>query len=101
MRYALLVSRNAERHVSNASDWWYENRTAAPTLLVEEFRRSVELITTRPRAGSRFRGRTDVEIRPVLLEKTRYYLYYRVDEAQEVVEVLALWHQSRGSEPEF
>lgn len=38
-------------------------------------------------------------VRRVLLGRTQYHLYYVVSEADSVIEVLALWHTSRGSEP--
>ncbi len=31
--------------------------------------------------------------------RVRYYLYYRVDEDAEAVEVLAAWHASRKGHP--
>jgi hypothetical protein len=31
------------------------------------------------------------------LRRTRYYLYYRVD--NDLIEIVALWHMSRGTPP--
>lgn len=43
---------------------------------------------------------TNVElpgVRRVLLPRTRYHLYYQA--SKDLVEVLALWHSSRGGAP--
>jgi hypothetical protein len=34
-----------------------------------------------------------------LMKRCRYHLYYRV--SHDIVEVLGLWHMSRGSSPEL
>jgi len=36
-------------------------------------------------------------IRRIRLRRTRYYLYYRL--ADDLIEIVALWHTSRGSPP--
>lgn len=38
-------------------------------------------------------------VRRVLLTRIQYYLYYRADEAEGAVEVLAIWHARRGGNP--
>ena len=43
---------------------------------------------------SRFEG-----VRRLFLSRTGYHLYYRVNEAERQVEVLALWHARRGEGP--
>ena len=50
-----------------------------------------------PFAGTAVRTRQG-NVRRVLLARVRYYVYYRVTSAGEV-EVLALWHASRGRAP--
>ena len=38
-------------------------------------------------------------VRRVVLQGTRYLLYYRVREDAQVVDVLRLWHANRGTRP--
>ena len=45
-----------------------------------------------PARRSRIRG-----LRRITLPRVRYYLYYRV--SGEALEVVALWHVSRGRQP--
>ena len=85
------------RQIDAAAAWWSEHRPAAPQALAEELAEAYDLIAAQPRIGpsatrARLRG-----VRRLHLSRVRYYLYYR--EAGNAIEVLALWHESRGSEP--
>lgn len=80
-----------------ARRWWSENRPKAPGAFVEELRKGFELITSQPLIGSRVTNRTLTGLRRIHLSRVRYHLYYRT--SGESVEVLALWHSSRGSLP--
>ncbi|MBM4382994.1 MAG: type II toxin-antitoxin system RelE/ParE family toxin [Deltaproteobacteria bacterium] len=59
---------------------------------------ALRLITDHPSIGQRaqphLRG-----VRRVLLPRAGYFVYYRVDEARRRIEVLAIWHTSRGPGP--
>lgn len=97
MRHRLRVVPKAERQIREASRWWYANRPAAPDLLRAELRRGFGLITSQPEIGPPAR---DVElpgVRRLHLSRIRYYLYYHL--TGDAVEVLALWHTSRGWPP--
>jgi plasmid stabilization system protein ParE len=37
--------------------------------------------------------------RRVYLTRIRYYVYFQIADDEELVEILALWHASRGSGP--
>jgi len=97
LRFRLEVGRRAERQIREASDWWFENRQAAPELFKTELQRGFELITTQPHLGSPSLGKRSKGVRRVHLGRIHYYLYYRVKD--RAVEVLALWHTSRGIGP--
>ena len=101
MKYQLRTARNAERQIRKASRWWGKNRPAAPALFKEELKKAFELIITQPTSGAVAQGLGPPHIRRVLLFRTRYYLYYSVSEAESAVEVLGLWHTSRGSDPDI
>lgn len=91
------LSRAARSDVRAASDWWTANRPMAPQLFLEELERALLLIEAQPDAGQ---AAADADIegtRRVVLHRTRYVLYYRVH--AERVEVLRLWHASRGEPP--
>lgn len=98
MRLRLEVVPNAERQIREAARWWHENRKAALGLFRQELTRGFELITTQPGIGPRALDVDLPEVRRLHLLRIRYYLYYRV-KGKEAVEVLALWHTSRGEGP--
>jgi plasmid stabilization system protein ParE len=93
----LVVTAAAEHQIRAASEWWYEHRESAPGLFGSELRRAFELIVQYPEAAPTARHPELPGVRRVLLPRTRFYLYYRV--APGGVEVLALWHTSRGESP--
>jgi plasmid stabilization system protein ParE len=99
--YRLQVSRRAESQIRVAADWWLENRPKAPEAFSEEIERAFDLVRALPSVGEpvahpKLRG-----VRRVFLGRIRYYLYYQASPATEIVEVLAVWHASRGKGPSF
>jgi len=93
------ISRLAARHIRELEAWWRLNRTAAPNAVREEFERVLRLITHTPSIGGRA---TDVDlenVRRIHISRIWHFLYYRVDENPERIELLALWSDSRGEGP--
>lgn len=94
-------TRRASAHTEAANLWWRQNRRQAPEALHEELERAVQLIALQPEVGATARNTKLSGVRRVLLSRVRYHLYYRVvDGPPRLVEVLALWHTSRGSGPQ-
>lgn len=93
------MARTAARQIREAATWWHANRPLAPDAVAEELEQAFELLATEPRLGAVARNRKLEGVRRVHLSRIRYYLYYRVRDPQETVEVLAFWHSSRGSGP--
>lgn len=82
-----------------AEKWWAENRTKAPDALKDEIEKGLLLIQELPSAGERVPHSRLAGVRRILLSRVRYHLYYRVLYETETVEILSLWHTSRGSRP--
>jgi plasmid stabilization system protein ParE len=99
MAVSVKIVRRAARQIVEASEWWQANRPEVPEALEEELRRGLALIAQQPGIGSRARSAKLGGVRRIYLSRIRYYLYYRFRRSSEVVEVLALWHASRGSGP--
>jgi len=91
------LTRRAAAEIREAAAWWAANRPAAPDAVQEELRRAFALISTQPRVGASARNAALRGVRRVHLSRVRYHLYYRVNSGR--VEVLALWHSSRGRAP--
>jgi plasmid stabilization system protein ParE len=95
----IRVVRRAAREIAQISKWWDENRPAALGAIGEELGKAFELIASSPQVGSRATNSNLRGVRRVHLSRIRYHLYYRVRTQPACVEVLALWHTSRGSAP--
>ena len=93
----LRFSRRAEREVDRIDTRWRTERSAAPSLFTEELAAAVSLLRTSPEMGVPNRASRGSLVRRVLLEATRYHVYYVVDD--EGVEVLAVWSSVRGRGP--
>ena len=95
------VVRSAADQIIKASAWWDVNRPKAPGAFHEEIERALELVSTQPQIGAKVGNVKLASVRRIHLSRIHYHLYYRVRQPPEVVEILALWHTSRGSGPEL
>ena len=91
------VAKRAQAHIDRAATWWDQNRPLVPQALDEELAEAFSLLGAEPGIGApalnvRARG-----VRRVHLARVHYYLYYRIRGSR--VDVLALWHTSRGAGP--
>ena len=73
------------------------NWNKAPLAFAEDLESAYALIQEFPFAGEAVRHRSIPSLRRVLLGRIRYYLYYVPSPEESVIEVLSLWHISRGS----
>jgi len=91
----IRITRRAEAHIQKASAWWKENRPLAPTALEEELTEAFSLLLSQPVIGAPALNARAKGVRRVHLARVHYHLYYRVGGGK--IDVLALWHTSRGS----
>jgi plasmid stabilization system protein ParE len=97
--YRLDVSRLARRQVNELSAWWRQNRTAARTAVRNELARVFRLILAQPRIGPRALDVDLPDVRRIYLSRIGHHLYYRVLESSGIIEILAVWSDSRGEGP--
>ena len=93
------VSDLAQAQIRVADEWWRENRPKASNAIAEELDRASVLISLQPQIGARATNLSLPGVRRLHLARIRYYLYYRVTNEPDRVEVLAFWHASRGIGP--
>ena len=91
------VTKRAQTHIDRAALWWDENRPLALGALDEELKEAFSFLSVEPGIGAPALNVGAEGVRRVHLARVRYYLYYRVRRGQ--IEVLALWHTSRGTGP--
>lgn len=95
----VVITAKAAAEIEQVAEWWNANRPAAPGAVREELARAFALVASQPRIGAVARNARLGGVRRVHLGRIRYHMYYRV--TGRSVEVLALWHASRGSGPEL
>ena len=98
-RLDVAISDLAKAQVRAAEEWWRLNRSKAPNAIREELERASSIISVQPEAGARARNTALPDVRRVHLPRVRYYVYYSLLTDPERIEILAFWHESRGSGP--
>ena len=93
----MRVTKRAQAQVDRAARWWDENRPLAPEAFDEDLAEAFTLLSVEPGIGAPALGVRVQGVRRLHLARIHYYLYYRV--RRDEVEVLALWHTSRGAGP--
>ncbi|MGH8635130.1 MAG: type II toxin-antitoxin system RelE/ParE family toxin [Burkholderiales bacterium] len=93
----MRVTKRAQAQVDRAALWWDENRPLAPAAFDEDVAEAFTLLSVEPGIGALVLGVRVQGVRRLHLARIHYYLYYCVRRGE--VEVLALWHTSRGAGP--
>jgi plasmid stabilization system protein ParE len=97
-RLRVKVDPLAAEEIRSITRWWRENRPASPDLLRRELAEARALLAEKPDVGPHVRG-AHPGVQRLLLLRTQYHIYYRVDRAARAVIILAVWHTSRGTGP--
>ncbi len=100
MAFPIKIVPRAASEIAEAWDWWQANRQAAPAALDEELCRAFALILEHQFVGARALNTKLAGVRRIYLSRVHYHLYYRFRSVPKIIEVLALWHASRGSGPD-
>jgi plasmid stabilization system protein ParE len=99
LSFAFRVAPRADSQIRAAVRWWTVNRTKAPSLLQDELDTAFGLIEELPYTGESVAHARVRHLRRLLPGDTQYHVYYIVSEEEASVEILALWHTSRGRGP--
>ncbi len=93
----IRATRRAAAEIGRAALWWKQNRPLAPEALHEELTEAFSLLGSQPAIGAPALNAKTKGVRRIHLARVHYFLYYRVQ--GDEVQVLALWHTSRGAGP--
>ena len=85
--------------MADLNSWWRRNRSSARNAVRDELARAFRLILAQPLIGPRALDVEIEDVRRIHLSRIRHYLYYRVLESSSIIEVLAVWSDSRGEPP--
>ncbi len=97
MTLRVKISARATSQIHKAAEWWTENRPAAPGAVRTDIGEALALLAQQPGVGNAYEGIRAKGVRRLLVGRIRYFIYYRV--TPETLEVLAVWHMSRGKQP--
>ena len=97
MTLPVRTTPEADAQIFKIDSWWRRNRPAAPDLFLTELTAAFEILASVPQLGRLYRQSPVRHTRRLLLQETRYHVYY-VPTAAEV-QVLAVWHARRGLGP--
>jgi plasmid stabilization system protein ParE len=104
--YQVAIVAHAAAQIRDIDNWWRRERSAVPDLFLDEVDRALRRLVETPGAGAPYagRGRPGVIVGPagvrrMRLARSRYHVYYTIDDAARTVTVLDVWHASRGAEP--
>ena len=93
------VTKRAQAQLDRAATWWDDNRSLAPEAFDEELSEAFSLLSREPSIGVPVTGTRTLGVRRLHLARIHFFLYYRV--RGEEVQVLRIWHTSRGSDPKL
>ena len=93
----LDITNQAQQQILAATVWWAQHRPAAPGAVLDDLDHTLDLLLVQPDLGTKARKTKLAGVRRVWLPRIRYFVFYRV--ADEALQVLAFWHESRGTGP--
>jgi plasmid stabilization system protein ParE len=97
VKAVVRFSPQALSQAQAAHAWWRKNRPRAPRLFRDELAEALELLRTAPTAGAPYPHRRLRDVRRVILQRSRYYVYYVMGPGE--VTILAVWSALRGRAP--
>ena len=97
MTLRVKVSARAASQIHKAAEWWAENRPAAPGAVRTDIGEALALLAQQPGIGTAYEGAKTKGVHRLLAGRIRYFIYYRV--TPETLDVLTVWHVSRGKQP--
>lgn len=93
----LFITPRAAREIRRAAGWWVTNRPAAPGDIAADVKATLDVLREQPAVGIEVEDARSADVRRFYLDRIRYWVYYR--ERQGQLDVLPIWHSSRGSGP--
>lgn len=93
----LFISRRAAREIDRVAGWWATHRPAAPGAVRKDLEAAFALLVEQPGLGGEVTQADSSGIRRFHVDRIRYWVYYRVRGKR--LEVVCVWHSSRGSGP--
>jgi plasmid stabilization system protein ParE len=100
VKLQVVFTPQARDQVQRLKAWWRRNREKSPSLLRDELRRVLVLLSEAPDLGRLVKGaNTDEVLRCQPVRKTPYLVYYVADRAAGQLRIVAVWSSMRVQDP--
>lgn len=93
LRFAPRALAEAKRKKT----WWLTNRPAAPLLFEQELNAALDSILSTSGLGAEYPNRFAVDVRRVLMPRTRDHVYFTVMDDEIII--LSVWGAQRAKGP--
>ena len=93
------IQPEAQEQIAQLDQWWRKNRPAAPSLVVDELERLVDLLGDAPEIGSPYSLGGLKNIRRLRLRRTPYMIYYHYEPGGDVATIVSVWSAMRRRRP--
>ncbi len=94
----LRFTPKARAQAKEAEAWWRENRELAPDQFTLELSYALDRIIRHPHIYQQHIVAAKA-VRRVQMGKTRYHVYFMLDNKADEAIILAVWGQQRGKPP--
>lgn len=92
------VTKRAQGQIDRAATWWDDNRPLAPEAFDEDLSEAFSLLSAQPGIGVSVTNARTPGVKRLHLAR----IHYSSTIASEVkVQVLRIWHTSRGTDPKL
>ncbi len=91
MAYKIIVSPRAQKEIENAIDFYALYSSNAPQSFINLLKDSYQSLGTNPFFCVRYKN-----IRALKINKFPYSLYFTINETQNIVRILACFHNKRN-----
>ena len=95
----LRLTPRALDEAKRKKSWWLQNRPAVPDLFEQELIAAFDSIAATPTIGAEYPADLGVDVRRVLMPKTRNHVYFAAS-GDEVV-ILSVWGAQRARGPKL
>lgn len=96
----IVLLAEAQQQIREADQWWRQNRDAGD-LFFDELKKVVGRLQVSPELGPRYRRIRGKWVHRMLLQKSRYHVYYLFDREQGLVEVHSIWSALKKRGPKI
>ncbi|MFO0725872.1 MAG: type II toxin-antitoxin system RelE/ParE family toxin [Myxococcota bacterium] len=100
-KFKIHIVNSTLADYEHARAWWAAHRPKAPLAIEEDFDEAMQRLEEHGDKIGAPIGPLRRGYRRLLLPRVRYYVYFRHLDKAGVIEVLALWHVSRGEPPQI